>query len=381
MKKLICTMITALFLLCSCGDTRTEFVNLFDTFLFIEIEQDISFTPALFNPANGTVIPLCTDPICDHTENSGCPFSGFRQIFAVENGKLYYSVNVSEEKADGTYLGSAYRVYDTETGSVKELCRKTELRTEGSMSSIGSICGDWQYICQSGSSDYYFRVNYKTGKIEDLSHLDKVFLPIYEDKSYLYVPYFSDGAGDGGTGIARINHNFEGQEILFDTGELLGDIDFSKAESGYIYYFTLNPDSYDLYRYSLKQNKTELILENILFAVIGEDEIYFTKAAENPELLYYDVWRKRDIYDTVDGKIYSCGLDGSKATCIFDNNELILRAGNLQYKNGYLICDFGKIMEKEFRNGEMKPWLETNGGGKIVIDVKTGDASVYEKTW
>jgi len=38
-------------------------------------------------------------------------------------------------------------------------------------------------------------------------------------------------------------------------------------------------------------------------------------------------------------------------------------------------------VEKEYKNGEMKPWLEAAGGGKIVIDVKTGEAAVYEKNW
>ena len=380
--KLIYISLVIMMLLCSCGSTHTEYVNLFDTFLFIEMELDVSFTPALFNPANGTVMPLCTDPICDHTEQAGCPFAGYTQIFTVEDGKLYYSVNVSEKKSDGNYLGTAYRVYDIETGSVKELCRKTELhRTEGSTSSIGSIAGDWQYISQSGDTNYYYRVNFKTGEIEDLSYLDEVFLPIYEDASYLYVPLTPDDGSDARTGIVRMNHKFEKQELLFDTGELLGNMDFSMAEDGGIYYFTQNPDSCNLYRYSIKKNKTELILENILYAVIGEDAIYYTKAAENPEYLYYDEWRRQDMYDTIDGKIYVCDPDGKNSKLIYDTEQYIVRKMDMQYKNGYLICDFGKIVEKEYKNGEMKPWLEANGGGKIVIDTKTGEATAYEKTW
>ena len=154
-KTFLCTTLALMVLLPSCGGGQNEYVNLFDTFLFIEMEQDNIYTPALFNPASGTVMPLCTDPICDHSENAGCPFAGYTQIFTVEDGKLYYSVNVSEKKSDGTYLGTAYRVYDIESGTVKELCRKAELlRTEGSLSSVGSIAGDWHYISQSGDTDY-----------------------------------------------------------------------------------------------------------------------------------------------------------------------------------------------------------------------------------
>ena len=108
---------------------------------------------------------------------------------------------------------------------------------------------------------------------------------------------------------------------------------------------------------------------------------YYVKTAEEPKHLYYDEWRKRDMYDTLDGKIYTCSLDGLDSKLIYDNNQYILRGMDFQYKNGYLVCDFGVIVEKEYKNGEIKPWLEANGGGKIVIDVKTGESAVYEKTW
>jgi len=380
-KTFLCTTLALMVLLPSCGGGQNEYVNLFDTFLFIEMEQDNLITPALFNPANGATIPLCTDPLCNHTENAGCPFAGYKQIFTVEDGKLYYSVNISEEKSGETYLGTAYRVYDVENGSVKELCRKTERRIEGNISSSGSIAGDWQYISQSGDTDYHYRVNFKTGKIEDLSHLDKIYLPVYEDESYLYVPLTADGSSGARTGIARVNHEFAFQKTLFDTGEPLGSIDFTMAEDGYIYYYTLNTDSYNLHRYSMKKNKTELILENILYAVIGESEIYFTRAAEHPQHLYYDAWRERDVYDTVDGKLYVCDPAGKNSRLIYDTDQHIVRGLDMQYKHGYLICDIGKIVDKEFEHGEMKPRLIANGGGKIVIDVKTGEANVYEKTW
>ena len=94
MKKLLCVLLSALLLLCSCGGGNTEYVNLFDTFLFIEMEQDNIYTPALFNPASGTVMPLCTDPICDHSENAGCPFAGYTQIFTVEDGKLFFDYSL-----------------------------------------------------------------------------------------------------------------------------------------------------------------------------------------------------------------------------------------------------------------------------------------------
>ena len=83
----------------------------------------------------------------------------------------------------------------------------------------------------------------------------------------------------------------------------------------------------------------------------------------------------------VDGKIYVCAPDGKNSALIYDDNQYIVRGLDMQVRNGYLICDYGRITEQEFERGEMRPRLEANGGGKIVIDLKTGNAAVYEKTW
>ena len=380
MRKLFWLLLALLFLLGGCGNAQADPVSLYDSFLLLEIETKDSVIPAMFNPKSGTMMPLCTDPLCTHGEDSGCAFAGFDQILAAEGGKLYYTVNVAEKKPDGTYLGTAYRVYDLETASLKELCRKTELHTEGRMSSAGSIAGDWHYISQSGNTDYYFRVNYKTGKIEDLSDLEEVILPIYEDENYLYAPA---AAGLFGvcTGILRTDHAFQNKEILFDAGEPVGDTDFSMLSEGYIYYYTLNSGSYDLRRCSVKTGDSETVLEEILFSVIGDGKIYYTREAETPAFLYFDAWRDRDVYDTVGGKIYVCDPDGRNSALIYDSSQYIVRDRNMQYKNGCLICDFGKMTEKEYEHGEMRPRLEPNGGGKIVIDVNTGESAAYEKIW
>lgn len=53
----------------------------------------------------------------------------------------------------------------------------------------------------------------------------------------------------------------------------------------------------------------------------------------------------------------------------------------MQYKGGYLICDYGSVVMEEFDNGELLPRYYANRGGKIVIDLKTGEFQAYEKTW
>ena len=148
MKKLLALLLLLFPILCGCGNAQTGPVDLYDNFLLTEIAVDHNIIPAMFIPKSGTMMPLCM-----HDVNSGCAFAGFDQFLASENGKLYYTVNVADKKADGTYRGLAYRVYDYETASTKELCRKTELYAKGTMSSLSSVAGDWNYISQSGNTD------------------------------------------------------------------------------------------------------------------------------------------------------------------------------------------------------------------------------------
>ena len=95
----------------------------------------------------------------------------------------------------------------------------------------------------------------------------------------------------------------------------------------------------------------------------------------------YDAWRKRDIYDEVGGKIYFCKPDGSKETTIFDDPELLIRALDMRRHQNKLVCDLNAIVEDEFDNGEMMPHVKAAEGGKLVIDLTTGEYRIYGKTW
>ncbi len=381
MKRYItAALLASAILLAGCGgeESTDAFSHLVPTESMMQTADGRVLTVGIFNPVTGATLPACADPICDHTEAAGCPFAGYNQVFAIRDGKMYFSVNIAEKKPDGQYLGKAYRVYDLESGAVKELYAKLEPMEQGTKSSANSLAGDWQYVSESGTTDYYYRVNYRTGEYEDLSDRDEVILPIHEDGDYLYAPLCVSPHDGAHTGLVRTDPDFANGEILFDAGEALGHIDFSAIGSGWIYYWTLRESSYDVHRYSLKTGKSETVLEDVLFAVIGGDRIYYTKAAENPKKLYFDLWRDRDVYDNVDGKIYSCKLDGKSARTVYDDNSHILRSMDMKFRGGWLICDLGILTEREWEDGTMQPRLDPVGGGRLVIDTRTGEAKIYE---
>lgn len=376
MKKSLAAVFLCLLCLIGCQQKNADDVY---PYIYYDDVGDGQSVMKQFNVNTGKMYDLCMDPLCDHNTED-CPFAGLCQLFGVEDGNMYYSVHVSEEKSDGTYRGKAWRVYDLTTFETKELCRKTELRG-GSLSEANSVAGDWQYICQSGDTDSYFRVNWKTGEIEDLSHLSEVILPQCETDDWLYAPIRADVFGDF-IGMMRTDHAFENTEILFRVKDYLSAPNYTMIAEGYIYYHMPEDGGvYSLCRYDLKKEETETVLTGLLAAVVFEDGIVYTRQAEDPRFLLYDAWRKRDIYDEVGGKIYFCKPDGSKETTIFDDPELLIRALDMRRHQNKLVCDLNAIVEDEFDNGEMMPHVKAAEGGKLVIDLTTGEYRIYGKTW
>ena len=93
MKKTILTLVVALLLLCTaCGKTEKDHDAFFDTFLLCDMKVDGVAVPAVFNPAKGTMTPLCTDPLCAHTEKAGCPFAGYNTVWEPHyyNGSIWF---------------------------------------------------------------------------------------------------------------------------------------------------------------------------------------------------------------------------------------------------------------------------------------------------
>ena len=82
MKKLITLITLILFLpvITGCSEETKTYDTFLDTFLITDMRVDGISIPAVFNPAKGTMTPLCTDPLCAHTKKAGCPFAGYNTI-------------------------------------------------------------------------------------------------------------------------------------------------------------------------------------------------------------------------------------------------------------------------------------------------------------
>lgn len=116
MKKICLLFVITILLLCTaCNKTEITHDAFFDTFLLTDMRVDGISVPALFNPAKGTMTPLCTDPLCAHTEKAGCPFAWYNTIWepheTYEEDATDRGIWYDYAKEDGRI------VYDTVTGT------------------------------------------------------------------------------------------------------------------------------------------------------------------------------------------------------------------------------------------------------------------------
>ena len=90
MKKIIVLALTlTLALLFSCGKQDTESPYK-DYHLFVGTDQGAS-TIMKLNVHSGSISPLCQDPLCRHTADSGCNFFGaVTGTIYQYDGKLYF---------------------------------------------------------------------------------------------------------------------------------------------------------------------------------------------------------------------------------------------------------------------------------------------------
>lgn len=122
----IFAVLTAVILFTGCSKNEISHDAFFDTFLLTDMQVDGISIPAVFNPAKGTTTPLCTDPLCDHTEKAGCPFAGYNITWEPHyyNGSIWFLSMTVFGKLDEF----AVMRYDMDTAKVTELIRMEALR-------------------------------------------------------------------------------------------------------------------------------------------------------------------------------------------------------------------------------------------------------------
>ena len=423
MKKIIlCTLvILALFFIISCKKTENIDENkeiiMEDLYFFRTYSGGIfntaSFSdngPIKINPVSKTASYVCADPLCDHSQDSGCPFYSTGNYYVTGN-YIFYTREYGVDSVTGEPFGTSdFCVYDMINGTVRKLDEYLFERAQ----IIGGINNYLYYYLnnynEKDGSVYYalYRADADTGKVvkigeesfgfESKSEYNSWAIPkvyaIADNKIYWYT---NGELTDGIRPEIRYTTDLDGKnkemlEVKKDLYSRMGVGATSSCYSnGYFYHAVveMTQDELDrdavgqvLYRIPLDGSaKNERIAENIIdFAICG-DKIYYTaKLEEEPEIIEYD--EGQYYYDRNGGKVYVMNLDGSDKSLVcetgynLDSSVFGDTTGFLEVKTIEGV-DYIIFLCKDFE-AEKKPYdpMSIDYPDTLIINASTGEYTV-----
>lgn len=411
MRKIITAALAALLTLglCACGSakshdvgTRLTGITFGDTYLIYS--KNLKYTgerlsgyvnmPYKFNVLTGTSTPLCTDPLCDHSPDSGCPFDGvtYTGMLYYEDGKLYYIAQVYTDPTSFITNTVALKSYDLESGHTELLYQFEAPENWGGNRDIG--CGYfWMRYNKSDTVEASaFRVRLSDGAFEQID-ADAAFPAAYYGDEYLFYDTNKVGIStaiysadlDGGNrrdllaadniSIAFLDNITDDTFIYATPGEkAVTDGGGTKSVADY--------DVQTLWLFDIKSGETEKLADGFGSSYIAQagDYIYYTKAADDPPLRGYDknegankynrsggiLWRL-DTKTGVEEKAFELpayDLDGVELCAVGD--RVVIGYANVDYDD-YKVSDTGR--------GDFYDYKKENG--RIVFDPDTDEYKIY----
>lgn len=337
-------LLLLILLLSSCG-ARNE-TAFFDTFYPVKCDNVL----CKLNVLDGTLTPLCNDPLCDHTYDSGCPLCGY-DMGCVWNGTLYFTARSSAAVSKPDEL----RAYDFDTSAVKLVCRLPEIPASGG----GTLGFRGGYFCQDyTASDEDFSIHYSVcledGKIEEYEGNTRDFMQTQTPRAfYKKKPLLVKMKEDALHGTISL-----GDQVLYDgelaitfadqitDGKLLYGI-YHRDENGRV-----NVDEMSLYMLDLDSGESRLFSEDfndVYFALI-DGWIYYVRYIDDPPVIGYDKNNQRDAVNGTGGIIWRMNLETGA-----EEEFLSLPEYHLW---GYEISAFGDRFLIRYSNTDYSVWEE-----------------------
>lgn len=387
-------MIAMLLLLCGCGQTETTHDAFLNTFLITDMRVDGISVPAIFNPAKGTMTPLCTDPLCDHTEKAGCPFAGYNTVWEPHyyNGSIWFLSMAVFGKLDEF----AVMRYDMDTAKVSELIRMEELReyipdtvSQENGQSFGFRNGYFQYSLRAADHTpaFQLRVVLDSGEVEILTNeyrqpfaeYNKQYLAYTPELDYTGVSYgilvtYKDGnIKETILSDKRISTTFDD---LLDDGKLLY-VTAVQREDG-----TYDWDRMTVWMYDMDTGEDRVIIENfpsVYLAAEGE-YLYYSRYVDDPPKMGYDLNQKEDRYNLSGGVLFRVNIHTGEESIAFEMPEYVLNGIEIDRVGQYVIIGYQNTDYETYKEDitDRGIWYDyAKEEGRIVYDTETGTAAVY----
>jgi len=396
MKKLI-TLITLILLLpviTGCSEETKTYDTFLDTFLITDMRVDGISIPAVFNPAKGTMTPLCTDPLCAHTKKAGCPFAGYNTIWEPHyyNGSIWFLSMVTF----GNLEDFAVMRYDMDTAKITELIRMEELReyipdtvNQDNSQSFGFRDGYFRYTIHAAdrTSAFRLRVDLDSGEIEILTNeyhqpfakYKKQYLAYTSELDYTGVSYgihLTDAAGNVKETILpdkRIDIAFDD---LLDDGKLLY-VTAVQTENGKYDWGQMT-----VWMYDMETGEDAVIVEKFPSSYIAAagDYIYYSRYVDDPPKLGYDLNQKEDKFNLSGGILFCVNIHTGEESIAFEMPEYVLNGIEIDCVGQYIIIGYHNTDYETYEEDatDRGIWYDyAKEVGRIVYDTETGTTAVY----
>jgi len=396
MKKLITLITLILFLpvITGCSEETKTYDTFLDTFLITDMRVDGISIPAVFNPAKGTMTPLCTDPLCTHTKKAGCPFAGYNTIWEPHyyNGSIWFlSMTVF-----GDLNEFAVMRYDMDTAKVTELITVEELReyipetvSQDNSRSFGFHNGYFRYSLRGADHTPVFqlRVNFDSGEVEILTNDYLHPFAKYKNQYLAYTPeldytgvsygiHLTDADGNVKETILpdkRIDIAFDN---LLDDGKLLY-VTAVQTEDG-----TYDWDCMTVWMYDMETGEDSVIVENFpsSYLAFEGDYLYYSRYVDDPPKLGYDLNHNEDKYNLSGGILFRTNVYTGEESVAFEMPDYVLRGVEIDRVGQYIVIsyentDYENYIKESTHYGIWYQYEKENG--RIVYDTVTGTTAVY----
>lgn len=395
MKKICLFFVITILLHCTaCNKTKMIHDAFFNTFLLTDMRVDGVSVPALFNPAKGTTTPLCTDPLCAHTEKAGCPFAGYNTIWEPHyyNGSIWFLSMTVFGKLDEF----AVMRYDMDTAKVSQLITMEELRKEipdivsqDNNQSFGFHNGYFRYTLRAVDHipAFQLRVNLDSGEVEVLTNeyrqpfakYKKQYLAYTPELDYTGVSYGILLTDEDGTIKETILPNKRISIIfddLLDDGKLLY-VTAMQTENG-----KYDWDRMTVWMYNMETGEDSVIVENFPSSYIAAagDYIYYSRYVDDPPKMGHDLNHNEDKYNLSGGILYQTNIHTGEESIAFKMPDYVLNGVEIDRVGQYIIIsyqntDYDTYEEEATDRGIWYQYAKKNG--HIVYDTVTGTTAVY----
>ena len=317
--------------------------------------------PARFNVTTGEVTYLCDDPLCSHDADSDCLFADMGLQFLVDGQThmMYYvtdrdliKYDLAEKKAQVLYTVSA----------------GTDTESNGGASTSLSLGYYWY---RDTYAKVFFRVDLETGIYEQLD-------PAYDiPAAYVDGRYYCTASGSPATEVYSLDASMQDkQSILADC--ILYYVRFdhvTSQDSGYLTFSEWHEGELVPCTYDLATHRKDTYKTTTKSGLMWGDYICYTQSAEEPRLMG-ECGLNGKVYNRTGGTVYRYNTATDQEEILFSNDDLVI--GSPEIVGGYLVYDFGAFVNHELFHCLF--W-QTDAGGKLVIDIQTGNYCVYFNTW